>query len=411
VFSLSSIKMSHHSEIHELEAEIDRMTAELAHLSGGPPVRPRCPSSLSNAAQPPPLRLFDHTLELPDQRAREPRPSRKETEARRFNGKESVHEYLLQFELTAKRNRWSDTEKTVNLLCALDGQARSILSEIDDAEQTTYSDVKQILTKRFGPLQHTEIHEQALRDLRLSRGQLIRELAPEAVRLAKLAYPEFNSAARERMAIQSLIQAIPDRDATFYVKEKNPGSIDEVCELYEKFRVLTGGSHASKNTVKGVQPEENKQQANMLATLLKQAEQTNQQVTQLTEAIGRLLQPPAVQHASQPSPAHPAQHPPSASSSALPAQQQQYAAPDYTRPPRPPCSICKQLGHWRRDCPLNQGTQRYSPDYSQPPRTPCPACNQLGHWRRDCPSQSQQGNHAGPVPAPGTRSAAPPRSQ
>ena len=94
---------------------------------------------------------------------------------------------LLQFELTSKRNRWTDTEKTVNLLCALDGQARSILSEIDDAEQTTYSDVKQILTKRFGPLQHTEIHEQALRDLRLSRGQLIRELAPEAVRLAKLA--------------------------------------------------------------------------------------------------------------------------------------------------------------------------------------------------------------------------------
>jgi len=399
--------MSHHSEIHELEAEIDRMTAELAHLSGGPPVRPRCPSSLSNAAQPPPLRLFDHTLELPDQRARDHRPSRKETEARRFNGKESVHEYLLQFELTSKRNRWTDTEKAMNLLCALDGQARSILSEIDDMEQTTYSDVKQMLTKRFGPLQHTEIHEQALRDLRLSRGQLIRELAPEAVRLAKLAYPEFSSAARERMAIQSLIQAIPDRDATFYVKEKNPGSIDEVCELYEKFRVLTGGSHAPKNTVKGVQPDENKQQASMLSSLLKQAEQTNQQVAQLTETIGRLLQPQTTQHASQPSSEQPTRHPPPRS--ALPAQPPQHTAPDYSQPPRTHCSICKQHGHWRRDCPLNQGAQRYSPDYTQPPRTPCPACNRHGHWRRDCPSQ--QGNSAGPVPAPGTRSDAPPRSQ
>ena len=197
--------------------------------------------------------------------------SREETEARRFNGKESVHEYLLQFELTSKRNRWTDTEKNVNLLCALDSQARSILSESDNVEQTTCSDIKQILTKRFGPLQHTEIHEQALRDLRLSRGQLIRELAPEAVRLAKLAYPVFSSAAWERMAIQSLIKAIPDRYATFYVKEKNPSSND-VREINEKFRVLIGGSHAPKNSLKGVQPDENNQQASMLSSLLKQAD-------------------------------------------------------------------------------------------------------------------------------------------
>ena len=51
------------------------------------------------------------------------------------------------------------------------------------------------------------------------------------VRLTKLAYPEFNTTTRERMAIQSLTNAIPDRDAVFYIEEKNPGSIDEVCEL------------------------------------------------------------------------------------------------------------------------------------------------------------------------------------
>ena len=57
----------------------------------------------------------------------------KEIEARRFNGKESVNDYLLQFELTAKRNGWSDSEKAVNLLCALDGPARRKLTTWNDA--------------------------------------------------------------------------------------------------------------------------------------------------------------------------------------------------------------------------------------------------------------------------------------
>ena len=400
--------MSRDTQARELEAEIDRMTAELAHLSGETSEGLRCPSSLSNVAQPPPLRPFDNTIELPHHQTRENKPPRKETEARRFSGKESVHDYLLQFELTAKRNRWTDAEKVISLLCALDGQARNILSEIDDVDQTTYLDVKQILVKRFGPLHLTEIHEQSLRDLRLSRGQLIRELAPEATRLAKLAYPEFNPAARERMAVQALIQAIPDRDATFYVKEKNPGTVDEVCELYEKFKMLTGGSHSSKHsTVKGVKPEEDTQQTGMFSALLKQTEQTSQQVAQLTEAVGQLMQQQAAQHASHATPSFPAQHQPFAAGPAYTGQ-----PPGQSQPPRTPCSVCKQYGHWRRNCPtLQQGTTGLAPDYSQPPRTPCPACRQYGHWRRDCPSQSHQGNHAGPMPAPSTRSDAPPRSQ
>jgi len=32
------------------------------------------------------------------------------------------------------------------------------------------------------------------------------------------------------MAVQSLIQAISDKDAVFYIKEKNQASIKEVCD-------------------------------------------------------------------------------------------------------------------------------------------------------------------------------------
>ena len=92
------------------------------------------------------------------------------------------------------------------------------------------------------------------------------------------------------MAIQSITNAIPDRDAVFYIKEENPGSIDEVCELFEKFRVITGGSHTSKPTaVKGVKPEEDKPQMDLLSSLIKQAEHTNLEPPPKTSQ----LQPPS----------------------------------------------------------------------------------------------------------------------
>jgi len=98
------------------------------------------------------------------------KPRKKEIEARRFNGKEPVNEYLLQFELTAKRNAWSDSEKAVNLLCALDGPARSILAETDNIDSCEVEEIKQLLLKRSGPVRLYEVHEQALHDSKLPKG-------------------------------------------------------------------------------------------------------------------------------------------------------------------------------------------------------------------------------------------------
>jgi len=183
-------------------------------------------------------------------------PKRKEIEARRYNGKEPVAEYLLQFELTARRNGWSYPEKTTSLLCALDGLARSLFAEIDDIDAISFAAVKNLLTKRFGPISLPDVHEQALQDLKLSRGQPIREITTEVSRLIKLAYPEFDTVARERLAVKARINATNDKDTMFYIKEKDPQSLEEVCALYERYNVLTGHSPAHlPAVVKATKPE------------------------------------------------------------------------------------------------------------------------------------------------------------
>jgi len=100
-----------------------------------------------------------------------------------------------------------------------------------------------------------EVHEQAIHDFRLTRGQSVRELTPEINRLTKLAYPDFEPEARSRLAINALLDAIPDKDVTFYIKDKNPALIEDVCVLYKRYKVLTGHSvHHKPITVKSVQP-------------------------------------------------------------------------------------------------------------------------------------------------------------
>ena len=87
-------------------------------------------SSEEGRDSPSKLRVFDEPCYdwRPAARRTESRPTRrKEIEARRYNGKESIEDYLLQFELTARRNQWNDEEKASALLCALDGPARQII--------------------------------------------------------------------------------------------------------------------------------------------------------------------------------------------------------------------------------------------------------------------------------------------
>ena len=168
------------------------------------------------------------------------------------------------------------TGETLNLLCALDGIARNLLAEVD-IDTASYTTVTHLPTKRFGPVLLPEVYEQALNDVRLSRNQSIRELTAEITTLCKLAYPEPDENARERFAMKALINAIPDKDAIFYVREKEPRDLDEVCVFYERYRVLTGHPVAPKSvTVKGIKRDTPEQpghhsDARLMENITKQA--------------------------------------------------------------------------------------------------------------------------------------------
>ena len=349
------------------------------------------------------------TLDTPVDPPKRPahRVRRREVEARRYNGREDVQDYLLQFELTARRNGWDDEEKSLALLCALEGAARGILSEFDSPTTATYVDVKHALLRRFGPTQLVEVHEQTLSQLRLAKGQSIRELAHKVQRLVKQAYPDIIGMPRERLAAKHLIAAIPDKDIVFYIRDKNPTDISEACRLYERYTALSEHDSHKKPGVKGITDpqvdpklaEPSHLQRQVTEAIERMTTATNQQLQKLTEVMSQ-LQPPRA-------PAPPALAPPSMPPVSLAQPPPPAPAPVV---PRAPCPRCGLKGHWARDC--TQPPRRF-PD-SAPARTPPPAtggphapqshaasnalcfrCGQPGHRQRDCPL-----NPYGPAPAP-----------
>ena len=71
------------------------------------------------------------------------------------------------------------------------GNARGIILEFEDPKRSKYKDIKQTLLKRFGSSDLVQIHEKALSDVKLVKGQLVYDVAHEIRQLTKTAWPTF----------------------------------------------------------------------------------------------------------------------------------------------------------------------------------------------------------------------------
>jgi len=69
-----------------------------------------------------------------------------------YDGSVSLNEFLIQFELIARVNRWMAEAKTAILISCLRGKARVVLESVLDLENLSYDELKSRLELRFGRL-------------------------------------------------------------------------------------------------------------------------------------------------------------------------------------------------------------------------------------------------------------------
>ena len=63
-----------------------------------------------------------------------------------YDGKSSWADYLVQFEIAAEMNNWTQRQKAMELATCLTGVARGILSDLDPRDRLDYEALKRKLT-------------------------------------------------------------------------------------------------------------------------------------------------------------------------------------------------------------------------------------------------------------------------
>ncbi|KAJ8369429.1 hypothetical protein SKAU_G00094570 [Synaphobranchus kaupii] len=130
----------------------------------------------------------------------------------RFNGTASLESYLALLELAAQLGGWKPEQTAGHLALALEGPALEAILDLPPAERRNLQALTAALQRRF--IQHRSA--EASRETLLSRYCCEEEswgkVAADVQRYAREAYPEFDAAAQEKLALHAFLRALtPER--------------------------------------------------------------------------------------------------------------------------------------------------------------------------------------------------------
>ena len=150
-----------------------------------------------------------------------------------FSGESNsdFEEYLAQFELTCEINNWDYKEKSLYLANSLTGEARSVLNEPDHTGRRDYKILVEKLTIRFGSENKSEIYRSQLKTRVKTKTETIPQLATSVKKLVKQAYPGINQDAIEALSLDNFVDAMPDSDIRFRLRELGPKTLAEAEQI------------------------------------------------------------------------------------------------------------------------------------------------------------------------------------
>ncbi|KAL6263116.1 hypothetical protein P5V15_005917 [Pogonomyrmex californicus] len=110
-----------------------------------------------------------------------------------YDGSVPLQEFLSQFELIARANRWGNSEKVVVLASCLRGKVRSVLEGGTELENSQYSKLVSRLELRFGEKLSVQNYYMQFINRKQKFGEDLAVLGSDLKRLSCLAYSECSS--------------------------------------------------------------------------------------------------------------------------------------------------------------------------------------------------------------------------
>ncbi|CAC5379035.1 unnamed protein product [Mytilus coruscus] len=176
--------------------------------------------------------IFDYDINLQNKKYYKKKPAL-------YDGEGNWEDFLVQFELIAAINKWSDIEKALELATSLRGTAQSILTDLRPEMRTNFIQLTAALASRFQPENQAEMYRAQMKSKIRGRTEQIPVLGQDIKRLVRLAYPSVPIEVKEQLERDCFIDSLNDADmewAIFQAKAKYIDNAIQVALEYEAFQ-------------------------------------------------------------------------------------------------------------------------------------------------------------------------------
>ena len=143
----------------------------------------------------------------------------------RYDGSTPRSEYQAHFKFCAEINGWTDDGCSLYLAAKLKGQAQKVLG--DRRCRRGYRELVNLLSRSFGPGQHSEMYLAELR----KTDESIQKMGLEIRRLAELANPEMDDDARDRLSRMHFRDALENHEIRAALFQARPSTLEEAIEV------------------------------------------------------------------------------------------------------------------------------------------------------------------------------------
>ena len=148
-----------------------------------------------------------------------------------YDGRSSCRDYLVQFEMISKMNRWDNTTCALELATSLSGQALAMLTDIEPSQRQDYDTLVNALLTRFEPDNQSEVFRSQLKCRVRKQGEGLAELGQDVKRLVRKAYPEASNSLRDILAKDAFSDALNDYELERSIRFSHGTGLDEALRV------------------------------------------------------------------------------------------------------------------------------------------------------------------------------------
>ena len=150
---------------------------------------------------------------------------RKQKEPDKFNGdKVEWADFITHFNVVARWNDWTYSEKGLQLATCLRGKAQKVLSSIPESLNGDYETVRSTLEKWFNPPHRENAFRAVFQRRKREARKSLMDYGSDVMRLAQRAYPGFSYDALYQVAREQFISGLSDIEIKRFVDLRGPHS-------------------------------------------------------------------------------------------------------------------------------------------------------------------------------------------